>query len=72
MFEVYIKNITKGRRGEEEEEEEDQLGFGVLIHCAVCNVHCAVRQIPRGECYQGEIDREKTLHETLLGWSVGS
>ena len=30
MFEVDVKNVTKGRR---EGEKEDQLGFGVLLYC---------------------------------------
>ena len=33
MFEVNVKNMTKGRREEGKGREEgDQLGFGVLIH----------------------------------------
>ena len=31
MFEVNVKNVTKGRREEWKGREGDQLGFGVLI-----------------------------------------
>ena len=35
MFEVDVKNVTKGRR---EGKEEDQLRFGVLIQYLLCAV----------------------------------
>ena len=40
MFEVDVKNMTKGRGG----EEEDQLGFGVLIELK-SSIKCRIGNI---------------------------